>query len=190
MYIGETRPKLWCLDIMYSVTYAKTKHRIIWACFEATRPGNLTLTESTICLPKCARVECETMWVQQLKFCRNWVMQQDNDRNHSRKFTTEWLKEKNQGFSMTQSKSRLQSHWNDVVGGRCAKNECNTQWNKATLPRRVGQNSSTMMMRDWESHSEKNYFKALLLKVALRAFGSRGGLIHEIAWSLFKKFLK
>lgn len=95
--------------------------------------------------------------------------------------------EKNQGFSMTQWKSRLQSDWNDVVGERCARNECNTQWNKATLPRRVGQISSTMMMRDWESHNEKDYFKVLLLKWLYRLLDHEVDLFTRLHGVCLKK---
>ena len=64
---------------------------MIWACFTASGPGQLGIIEGKMNSQVYQTILQDNvrMSVHQLKLCRRWVMQQDND--PKRKSTTEWL---------------------------------------------------------------------------------------------------
>lgn len=66
---------------------------MIWACFAASGPGQLTIIEGKMNSQVYQKILQDNVRVsvRQLKLCRSWVMQQDNDPKHWSKSTTEWL---------------------------------------------------------------------------------------------------
>lgn len=69
---------------------------MVWGCFSAAGPGQLTIIESTMNSVLYQRVLEENVRpsVRKLKLKRMWTMQHDNDPKHSSKSTKEWLKKK------------------------------------------------------------------------------------------------
>lgn len=70
------------------------------------------------CFAEFCKIYPSQMQLKQLMLDLNCVTQQDNDLEHSRKFTTDWLK-KNQGLTMAQSRSRpqcIEILWQDLKG--------------------------------------------------------------------------
>uniref|UniRef100_A0A8C9ZUJ5 Transposase n=1 Tax=Sander lucioperca TaxID=283035 RepID=A0A8C9ZUJ5_SANLU len=66
---------------------------MIWACFAASGPGQLGIIEGKMNFQVYQTILQDNvrMSVRQLKLCRRWVMQQDNDPKHRSTSTTEWL---------------------------------------------------------------------------------------------------
>lgn len=69
---------------------------MVWGCFDAAGPGQLTIIESTMNSTVYQRVLEKhvrpSVW--KLKLKRNWAMRQDNDPKHTSKSTKDWLKTK------------------------------------------------------------------------------------------------
>ncbi|KAF7641700.1 hypothetical protein LDENG_00274330 [Lucifuga dentata] len=66
---------------------------LVWACFAAGRPGNLTVIDSLINSSVYQSILDEHVKVsaRKLYLGTKWILQQDNDPKHSSKSTVEWL---------------------------------------------------------------------------------------------------
>ena len=69
------------------------------AAFAASGPGRLAIIDGTMNSGLYQKILQENVRasVCELKLNRKWVMQQDNDPNHTSKSPTEWLKQKRFG---------------------------------------------------------------------------------------------
>ncbi|KAK3563027.1 hypothetical protein QTP86_013350 [Hemibagrus guttatus] len=67
---------------------------MVWGCFAASRPGRLAVINGTMNSADYQKILKENVRpsVCDLKLKRTWVLQQDNDPQHTSKSTSEWLK--------------------------------------------------------------------------------------------------
>ncbi len=67
---------------------------MLWGCFTASGPGRLAIIDGIMNFALYQKILKENVQpsVCDLKLKRTWVMQQDNDPNHTSKSTSEWLK--------------------------------------------------------------------------------------------------
>lgn len=62
---------------------------MIWSCFFASCPGQLTITEGT----KDSELYKQIVRECELKLNRQWIMQQNKDPKHTSHPAKEWLKQ-------------------------------------------------------------------------------------------------
>lgn len=91
---------------------------MIWARFEATGPGKLTLIETKMnsALYQHIEVQMQDKSLQQHTLGQNCVMQQDNEPKHSSKSTSERLKKENPRYYHGQVKDQTSTPQGDCGG--------------------------------------------------------------------------
>ena len=104
---------------------------MVWGCFAAAGPGQLTIIESTMNSAVYQRVLEENVKpsVKKLKLQRNWTLQHDNDPKHTSKSTKDWLKTKKwrvlEWSSQSPDLNPIEMLWGDLKRAVHARNPSN-----------------------------------------------------------------
>ncbi len=118
---------------------------MVWGCFAASGPEWLAIIDGTMNSALYQKILKENVRpsVCDLKLKHTWVMQQDNDRKHTSKSTSEWLKKDKikvlEWLSQSPDLNPIEMLWHDVKQSIHARKQsnvaelkqfCKEQWDK------------------------------------------------------------